>query len=1561
MPEELNLGRLVAEIALENQSLMESAEETIDTLRDIDSTAKAVNPEVAPKVDAGASQKVTASIQELTETVEKQEEAVQTLNRSYQDTVHKQGESSAATKKLDTAVASVNESLSDNKQRFDDSSNSAQGYKQAANDSSTAAEQLTQKTEKLNEGFTVTKGIVASLISEGLTKLSSQLLQIGKDVIQTGEEFTSSMSEVGAISGATAEELKLLEQTAREYGASTKFSATEAAQALKYMALAGWDVEQSTAALGGILDLAAASGMELAQASDMVTDYLSAFGMAAEQSSYMADLLTYAQGNSNTSAGQLGEAYKNCAANLNAAGQDIETVTSLLEAMANQGKKGSEAGTMLSAIMRDLTDKMDNGAVKIGTTSVQVKDASGNFRDLTDILKDTEKAVNGMGTADRAAALSATFTQEAISGINLVLNEGMTAVTGYENALRDSTGTASDAAALMSDNLSGDIKTMQSALDELKLKIFDDAETPLRSVVQTVTDKVIPAGEVLINNFDKIVPVIAAATSAMISYKASLAILSIIKGLQQGYAALTAKKAADTAATVTQTSATNAATAAQTGLNTAMAANPIGLVVAALGLLVGGLTSYALMADSAADSTDKLSESLDRIKNNASDKINSTESEAAVIKTLGARYEELRTKTDKTTEDYQELTLLSEQLAEKLGITTKEIRTQSGEYAELNKIIEETTSSMINQAKAEAAQTALKEAYEVQYKAKKAYWDKVQELVDEDIFYYENGELITDDKSRLTSQAILDEVGELNKLSDAYADATDTVKFYTDELNEVNRELAKNADASADSADAAKDGSNAADNVTTSLEDNDAALKKITDSLDTLNSSLSVLNKAQKEVSNNGEISLNTLNELVKKYPELTDTVNEYISGVKTESDVIAALKKVYEEDVDDYNNAVKSKTVTTTSFYSQLLSENAQLVNDMKEKYEVDLSNYTTVQEAKADVAAKVQAKIRAELYKTAYQQYIAEETRASNFGTNSELLMANISGNANSFYADTLKNSPQALQLKRDTELADTLAKEAGDRAAREISAVVGEYYAKLKGTASADSMLDSASGSDSGTGNKKKSPADQKTSSRNSDAPTWYTSGRGVDQVSGKTYSDSKMNWIDKVKSLDKLTIQEEIRMLEELETRTDNSADDQYQIALRLYKARTQLAEQEAAKQEELLQKEYERIEKLASKGQLTTRQEISQLERIYQKYKLTTEQKAALDEKLYQKRQKLRQEDVDALDRLGDAVIAALRNKYEEQQKLEESRISESITSWQKWEDETCASIQGQINALDELKNAHDEENQREEYENKRQALELQLRYEKDDYNRKQLRKEIAALDNSEHERLYNLQIEEQKKALQEQMDSVRTLSSAKRDELADAKNQISSSYSELINDMALQGEAKELILNSSQDELVRLINQYAPSYEMLGQSLGESLYSGMAGRVGDISEYVSKISSRTDTQSERKTAAAKLNTYSDGANKRLSACDLTSCLNVIDQLTANVANYKNQMALTANAAADSYYNTTQKYYQNSVLRMVSQPVNNIYMTVNFNGQVSSPIQIKRQMQSVAYDIARQIS
>ena len=330
----------------------------------------------------------------------------------------------------------------------------------------------------------VFKGIMASqIVTKGVSMLTGGL----RDAITTGMQFEAAMSQVAAISGATGQELELLTETAKHYGETTAFSASQAAEALNYMALAGWDAQQSVDALGGVLDLAAASGMDLGRASDAVTDYLSAFSMEASQAGYMADLMAYAQSRSNTSASQLADAYGNCASSMHAAGQDIETTTAMLMALANQGIKGGEAGTQMAAVMRDLTQKMDKGQIMIGKTAVKVTDAAGNFRDLNDIIMDVGKATEGMGTAEQSAAIMETFTARSVKAIQTILNEGVENVNQYEEALRGSEGTAAEQAKIMMDNLQGDIKIFKSALEGVQITASESMNTTARAIVQEGT------------------------------------------------------------------------------------------------------------------------------------------------------------------------------------------------------------------------------------------------------------------------------------------------------------------------------------------------------------------------------------------------------------------------------------------------------------------------------------------------------------------------------------------------------------------------------------------------------------------------------------------------------------------------------------------------------------------------------------------------------------------------------------------------------------------------------------------------------------------------------------------------------------------------------------------------------------------------------------------------------------------------------------------------------------------------------------------------------------------
>lgn len=488
-----NLEQGYADYIVTGQEGTEEAEQLASTIQELsgeltenrgtlDAAEKAARALSETMDDAGGEAETLRS------TISKQEDTLQQLKQRYVDVATEQGETSDEARELARQIQDLSSELHENKTKLSDA-------EYAADKLDNSLEEVESSAKKADDGFTMFKATLANLAADAIMRAVDGIKNLVGNVIELGQNFTSTMSEVSAISGATGEDFEKLEACAREYGATTVFSASNAAEALKYMSLAGWDADQSTSALGGVLNLAAASGMELGAASDMVTDYLSAFAMEAGDAAYFADLLSYAQSHSNTTAEALGEAYKNCAANLNAAGQDVETVTSLLEGMANQGYKGSEAGTAMAAIMRDITNGMKDGAIKIGETSVAVMDAQGNFRDLTDILTEVEAATNGMGDAERAVALSSAFTADSTKGLNLILNEGMDNIAGYEEELRGASGSAEEMANIMNDNLSGDVAAMNSAFEELGLKIYDALESKLRAGVQFITNGVIPAIE----------------------------------------------------------------------------------------------------------------------------------------------------------------------------------------------------------------------------------------------------------------------------------------------------------------------------------------------------------------------------------------------------------------------------------------------------------------------------------------------------------------------------------------------------------------------------------------------------------------------------------------------------------------------------------------------------------------------------------------------------------------------------------------------------------------------------------------------------------------------------------------------------------------------------------------------------------------------------------------------------------------------------------------------------------------------------------------------------------
>ena len=435
----------------------------------------------------------TKEYQQQSKEVESLQKAVEKQGLECQKCEGKVSDWSKKVSDAENDIEKNNQALKQNEKYLQEAQNAtdkcAKSINEYGKETTTVITTTKEFGESLKEGFgeaLAAKGL--ELAGEAISTIGDKAKEAAEYVVEVGSSFEAGMSEVEAISGATGSELEALENKAKSLGSSTKFSATEAANAMTNMSLAGWSVNQTLSGIDGVLQLAAASNMDLADASQVVTDNISTFNLEASQSTHLADMMAYAQANSSTTAAELGEAYKNCGANMNAAGQDIETTTSFLEALANNGLRSSEAGTSLAAIMRDLTSKMKDGKIAIGDTSVAVMDSNGNFRDATDILKDVESATDGMGDAQKQAALMATFTSDSIKGLNMLLNTGADQVAGYEESLRNCSGAASDMADTMQDNLQGKLTELSSATEGLGIAVYDYISGPLQDGVELLTD-----------------------------------------------------------------------------------------------------------------------------------------------------------------------------------------------------------------------------------------------------------------------------------------------------------------------------------------------------------------------------------------------------------------------------------------------------------------------------------------------------------------------------------------------------------------------------------------------------------------------------------------------------------------------------------------------------------------------------------------------------------------------------------------------------------------------------------------------------------------------------------------------------------------------------------------------------------------------------------------------------------------------------------------------------------------------------------------------------------------
>ena len=403
------------------------------------------------------------------------------LGDAVRETKEKLETLKTAAEQANTALANgeISQSQYDALQReIIETENNLRDLERQAGQSAVALQKIAATGEKLK-----TVGSAIEGVGQKLMPVTAAVGGLGAAAVKVASDFDSAMSQVAAVSGATGKDLEALRDKAREMGSKTKFSASEAAEAMNYMAMAGWKTNDMLSGIEGIMNLAAASGEDLATTSDIVTDALTALGLSAEDSGHFADILAAASSNANTNVSMMGETFKYCAPVAGALGFSAEDTAEAIGLMANAGIKSSQAGTAMRSMMTNLTGEVKFTGAAFGELTVQTTNTDGSMRSLGDILADCRAAFSQMSESEKAANAEALVGKNAMSGFLAVMNAAPGDIEKLNSAINNCDGTAEKMAATMQDNLAGQITILKSQLEELAISIGEILMPYIRQIV----------------------------------------------------------------------------------------------------------------------------------------------------------------------------------------------------------------------------------------------------------------------------------------------------------------------------------------------------------------------------------------------------------------------------------------------------------------------------------------------------------------------------------------------------------------------------------------------------------------------------------------------------------------------------------------------------------------------------------------------------------------------------------------------------------------------------------------------------------------------------------------------------------------------------------------------------------------------------------------------------------------------------------------------------------------------------------------------------------------------
>lgn len=437
-----------------------------------------------------------------------------------------------------------------------------------ASKSQVALQKIAQVGDKMK-----TFGDNLSSVGTSLTRnVTTPIVGVSAAAVKTAADFDSAMSEVSAISGATGSDFDALREKARELGSKTKFSATEAAQGMTYMSMAGWKTADMLEGIEGVMNLAAASGEDLAVTSDIVTDALTAFGLSAKDSGHFSDILAAASSNANTNVSMMGETFKYCAPIAGSLGYSAEDVAVAIGLLGNAGIKSSQAGTTLRKMMTELTGELEISGKAFGDVTIQTTNADGSMKDFSQILSEMRVYFGQMTEAEQASTAEMLVGKTAMSGLLALMNAAPSDIDKLTKAIDNCDGSAEKMAAVMQDNLAGQLTILKSQLQELAISFGDILVPVIRDVVthiQNLVDKFNQLDPHTKELIVKIGLIVAAVGPVLIIVGKVISAIGTIMSILPALGGVI-----------------STITGGASALFAVLAANPIGLVVAAIAALI---------------------------------------------------------------------------------------------------------------------------------------------------------------------------------------------------------------------------------------------------------------------------------------------------------------------------------------------------------------------------------------------------------------------------------------------------------------------------------------------------------------------------------------------------------------------------------------------------------------------------------------------------------------------------------------------------------------------------------------------------------------------------------------------------------------------------------------------------------------------------------------------------------------------------------------------------------------------------------------------------------------